>query len=130
MVIQGIPLREIHALALISYSQRPLGVTCPIFSDDAFYVEAGIHHGIAAVQLEFFDGDDSVEAAILSQLKLQHKGENPFFSRLAKLLLIMFYCISEELPAYLTFLAPQLLSHMTISILFTLAPGNFSPYPL
>lgn len=69
MVVQGIPLRKIHALALISYSQHPLGVTCSIFSDDAFYIEAGIHHGIAAVKLEFFDGDDSVEAAILSQLK-------------------------------------------------------------
>lgn len=67
--MQGIPLRKIHALALISYSQHPLGVTCPIFSDDAFYVEAGIHPGIAAVKLEFFDGDDRVEAAILSQLK-------------------------------------------------------------
>lgn len=69
MVIQGIPLRKIHAPALISYSQHPLGITCPIFSDGAFYVEAGIHHGIAAVKLEFFDGDDGVEAAILSQLK-------------------------------------------------------------
>lgn len=68
-LIQGIPLRKIYALALISYSQHPLGVTCPIFSDDAFYFEAGIHHGIAAVKPEFFDGDDSVEAAVLSQLK-------------------------------------------------------------
>lgn len=89
MIAACLPHRwwKFHALALTSYSQRPLGVTCPIFSDDAFYVEAGIHHGIAAVKPEFFYGDDSVEAAVLSQLKKQHKAESPFSSRSGKLLL-------------------------------------------
>lgn len=71
-------ISKYHLVALIGYSQPPLGVTCPIFSDSAFYVEAGIHPGIAAVELESFDGDDSAEAAILPQLKKEHKGESPF----------------------------------------------------
>ena len=88
--IQEIPLRKYDLLALISYSRPPLGVTCPIFSDGAFYIEAGIHASIAAVELECFDGDDGVEAAILPQLKKEHKGESSFFSKFGKFLLNLY----------------------------------------
>lgn len=90
MRIQETPLRRHHLLALISRSHPPLGVTCPIFSHDAFYTKAGVHPGIAAVELEGFDGDDSVEAAILPQLKQEHKGEGPFFSSFGKFLLNLY----------------------------------------
>lgn len=88
--IQETPPRKHHLLALISYSHPPLGVTCPIFSNDAFYIKAGVHPGIAAVELERFDGDNGVEAAILPQLKNEHKGEGPFFSRFGKRLLNLY----------------------------------------
>lgn len=79
--------QKVRPISFNHLPQSPLGVTCPIFSDDAFYIEAGIHPGIAAVKLECFDGDNSVEAAILPQLKKEHKGKSPFFSRFGKLFL-------------------------------------------
>lgn len=94
-------------------SQPSLSVTCPIFSDDGFYIEPGIHPGIAAVELESFGGDDSAETTILPKLKKEHKQKSPLFSRFGKLLLNLYYQVSEELHAS---------AHISFSFYFLLTP--------
>jgi len=79
-----------RVLPSLATSQFLLSITCPIFSDDGFYVEAGIHPGITAVQLKSFGGDNSAETTIVFQLKKEQREEYLFFSRFGKMLLSLY----------------------------------------